>query len=270
MPPIRGYWGDVTSSVDWCEENYVKTIYIAEFYNTISSFVIFLVGEYGAHLNKSNWPAIQFMFRAISIVGIGSVLFHATLKQPMQMLDEVPMLWSALIIFYAMNNIKYGMKSTLWKVFLLSIGFTSTFFAIFTSGNTQFFLFHLCFGTLELISLWLLHTASYELSTKFKNNCNDTAKKMFKTGLLWYLLGAVIWVCDTFYCHKVNGGIRSFLPINLQFHAWWHVFASLGLISFTTLVVIYYYVSSGFEVDVQNHMVVLYKIKKTKLHSHKE
>ena len=33
----EGYWGPVTSSIDWCEENYVQSYYIAEFWNTITN-----------------------------------------------------------------------------------------------------------------------------------------------------------------------------------------------------------------------------------------
>lgn len=32
-----GYWGPVTSTMDWCESNYVVTEYVAEFYNSISN-----------------------------------------------------------------------------------------------------------------------------------------------------------------------------------------------------------------------------------------
>ena len=35
MPPentfIEGFWGDVTSTLDWCEENYVVSAFLAEF-----------------------------------------------------------------------------------------------------------------------------------------------------------------------------------------------------------------------------------------------
>ncbi|RUS17275.1 hypothetical protein BC937DRAFT_90170, partial [Endogone sp. FLAS-F59071] len=36
MEQASGYWGKVTSSVDWCEINYEFSYYIAEFWNTIS------------------------------------------------------------------------------------------------------------------------------------------------------------------------------------------------------------------------------------------
>lgn len=31
MAPTDGYWGKVTSTIDWCEENYVVNRYVAEF-----------------------------------------------------------------------------------------------------------------------------------------------------------------------------------------------------------------------------------------------
>ncbi|KAI8393790.1 uncharacterized protein BYT42DRAFT_18851 [Radiomyces spectabilis] len=31
-----GYWGPITSSVDWCEKNYTHWYYVAEWWNTLS------------------------------------------------------------------------------------------------------------------------------------------------------------------------------------------------------------------------------------------
>jgi dihydroceramidase len=53
-------------------------------------------------------------FALVALLGVGSVMFHASLKWWGQMLDEVPMLWAALTTTYIMledgpsRNGKYG------------------------------------------------------------------------------------------------------------------------------------------------------------------
>ena len=42
MNETEGFWGPVTASIDWCEENYERTPYLAEFWNSISSLFLFL------------------------------------------------------------------------------------------------------------------------------------------------------------------------------------------------------------------------------------
>ena len=42
-----GYWGLPTSTIDWCEQNYAVTPYVAEFFNTVSSLAMVLAGVLG-------------------------------------------------------------------------------------------------------------------------------------------------------------------------------------------------------------------------------
>ncbi|KAB0370882.1 hypothetical protein FD755_017291 [Muntiacus reevesi] len=42
----EGYWGPTTSTLDWCEENYAVTWYIAEFF-LIAQYLILLVPAFG-------------------------------------------------------------------------------------------------------------------------------------------------------------------------------------------------------------------------------
>ncbi|CAG2195512.1 ACER3 [Mytilus edulis] len=37
-----GFWGIPTATIDWCEDNYSVTTYIAEFWNTISNFIFII------------------------------------------------------------------------------------------------------------------------------------------------------------------------------------------------------------------------------------
>ncbi|XP_074633553.1 alkaline ceramidase 3-like isoform X3 [Acropora palmata] len=91
MPPentfIEGFWGDVTSTLDWCEENYVVSAFLAEFWNTISNWVFLIPPAFGAYLSFKNGLEHRYTlsFIALCVVGLGSVCFHATLLYEMQM-----------------------------------------------------------------------------------------------------------------------------------------------------------------------------------------
>ncbi|GFN73998.1 ankyrin repeat and mynd domain-containing protein 1 [Plakobranchus ocellatus] len=91
MAPQMGFWERHTSTIDWCEENYVVTKYIAEFWNTLSNFV--LIGGPFIMLSqcfKNNLERrFVIAFSLISVIGVGSLLFHMTLQYSMQVLFVV-------------------------------------------------------------------------------------------------------------------------------------------------------------------------------------
>lgn len=52
---VPGVWGETTSTIDWCEENYVVSPYIAEWSNTLTNSVFILSAiytTYSAYKNK--------------------------------------------------------------------------------------------------------------------------------------------------------------------------------------------------------------------------
>jgi dihydroceramidase len=54
---------------------------------------------------------IRLLFRLIAgytsliVIGLGSVLFHATLKYEMQLMDEVPMIYGTAVIGYCIFQV---------------------------------------------------------------------------------------------------------------------------------------------------------------------
>jgi len=99
----HGYWGVSTSTVDFCEPNYVHSKYIAEFFNTLSSIPIVLAGANGIYLSYREKLGTELLvcYGILIVVGLGSVAFHATLLRWGQVLDELPMLWGALLFIHA-------------------------------------------------------------------------------------------------------------------------------------------------------------------------
>lgn len=77
-----GYWGSPSSTIDWCEDNYVVSFYIAEFWNTISNVLLILVAIFSYKKAAQQGFEKRFLMQYLAgvVVGIGSACFHGTLR----------------------------------------------------------------------------------------------------------------------------------------------------------------------------------------------
>lgn len=76
-----GIWGSQTSTLNWCEEDYNITPYIAEFINTISNLTFIGLGVMGVRdcLRYGYGSVYVLSYLGYIVVGLGSMAFHATL-----------------------------------------------------------------------------------------------------------------------------------------------------------------------------------------------
>jgi len=82
-PPAQdGYFSPVTSTLNWCEEDYYATIYSAEIVNTLTNLLFVWLAVKGIRNCLQNGHDAIFLvtFVGYATVGTGSFLFHATLK----------------------------------------------------------------------------------------------------------------------------------------------------------------------------------------------
>eukprot|EP01012_Entosiphon_sulcatum_P057986 TRINITY_DN818_c0_g1_i2.p1 TRINITY_DN818_c0_g1~~TRINITY_DN818_c0_g1_i2.p1 ORF type:complete len:319 (+),score=46.92 TRINITY_DN818_c0_g1_i2:24-959(+) len=241
-PPLSGkvgLWGPPTSTIDWCELNYVWSPYIAEFWNTLSSVAMVIVGLAGmfAHWHShsasgrdSGLPEPEQRFRLafflVAIVGVGSILFHMTLQHIPQLLDELPMVWSAVCMAYASledrPTRRFG-KWLPWAMGLYAALVTVVAFVVPEKGvwhNVSRGLILSAFTPSEIYCIY----KAIKFSTL---PAARRIRHLFILGLIFWHLGLVCWVADITLCKHLYT-----LPLGLpnpQLHAYWHLLASSGL-----------------------------------------
>ncbi|XP_059172732.1 alkaline ceramidase 3-like [Physella acuta] len=223
-PVIEGYWGKQTSTLDWCEENYVVNYYVAEFWNTLSNCVMIfapllmvLVGYKEKHEKR-----FIYSFLALTVVGIGSWLFHMTLKYSMQLMDEVPMIWGSSFLIYSsyMMDSKPNKENFMLSCVLVLYCVIVTLVYILINAP----IFHQVSYGIMVFCIVILST-----KTAFTMKCK---RKMHLLGIGFYALGFFLWNVDNIYCSHLRsirehpvGKVSGML---FECHAWWHVFAGLG------------------------------------------
>ena len=102
-----GFWEPHSSSVDFCEPNYLLSEYIAEPHNVWSSLFITVIGMVGFFYgNPLNELSVSAMYIILAVIGLGSAGLHTTLHWFYQSSDEVPMLWQIPIdvLAYALHH----------------------------------------------------------------------------------------------------------------------------------------------------------------------
>ena len=91
-----GFWGPHDALHTFCEESYAVTPLSAEPFNAFGSFCYTAVGV--VNLWRLSKLGLPLSWRAtcgwwsLVIVGLGSSLFHTTMRYHMELMDEIPML----------------------------------------------------------------------------------------------------------------------------------------------------------------------------------
>lgn len=213
------------ASLKWCENKYMISPFIAEFWNTItglflclSSFLFYknnkkLTGKLNSYLFQAN--------NTLFIVGIGTMFFHGTLLYIFQLFDEIPMLLMTFDYMYILLTITnsnylyvYYMKYFLSFIIIVSYWISPTFHII---------TFFTAFTTNVCIIILLLD----KIPSKYK--CSSTITKSYYL-LVTGISVLLIWVTDSLFCKYVQ---------HFYLHSIWHIVTSILNYLFNDLIKIY-------------------------------
>jgi len=230
MAPVdvdEGFWGKPTSLIDWCEENYVVTTYIAEFWNTISNVIMIIPPLIFAYQAKKEGLERRYFWLQLTVllVGIGSWLFHMTLRYGMQITDELPMvIGSCFFIYTLFENCEPSGETN----YPLALGLF--FYSFFASCVYLFVKDPVFFQT--IYGLTVVATVARALyNIKYLNPCRQVWYLYF-TSLGSYLFAFFLWNVDQIFCQDlrhIRVGLQSIsflLAPFSQLHALWHILAA--------------------------------------------
>lgn len=251
------FWGVVDSEFDWCECNYELSPYVAEPFNSITSAAYPAGAAYAWRmhhkLSLSRWH--KLMLSVTAIMGVGSVIFHGTLRYWAQLLDELPLYAMAILAAAALRQraqrsdgvqplfagwclvlasvlIFSGRESALHVFFrgTMTVSFSIAFIYIFTTGTS----------------------AAQEVDAKRSTTDGDV---LIRYTIMSFACAVVCWIADIVGCRELQA-----LPFGLpypQLHAFgWHFGTCFGLLQLFCLMLLHQHsVRDGFEATV--HWVCL-------------
>ncbi|CEP25083.1 YDC1 [Cyberlindnera jadinii] len=225
-----GYWDKVTSTIDWCEENYVVSPYVAEAMNTLSNSVFILLAVFAVYSSVKNKHEIRFAIISLGfmLVGVGSWLFHMTLKYEFQLLDELPMIYATCVPMWSIFS--EGRDSTTSVVILLTVIFSANLLTAIYMYFKDPTIHQVAYAIMNVIIV----LKSYLLTEE--NVHDERAKKnLFRTmglGIAIFLSGYFLWNMDVHFCDSWID-LRRFLGMPYGFffelHSWWHILTGTGV-----------------------------------------
>jgi len=185
------YWGKRDATIYFYEEPYVKSNYIAEYYNSLSGFIYTLVGIYFLRTR------IHKMAQTLIVLGIGTVALHSTQRWYGQWIDELSMLYLSFQSIQYLRSKENKTTSVIWIPLGLSI---------YTQSYN--FIFILLFTICQIYILFILKKPTPKKNYEMQAYIYNIIYKYV------FLFSTIIWMIE----HSGYDSTDSY-----HLHAWWHI-----------------------------------------------
>lgn len=179
-----------------CEENYAYTRWVAEFWNTLSSVPIVLCGA------VATFNAVRFGYEPrflipsvlLTLVGVGSVLFHGTLLYGGQALDELAMISCATSLLYVVLETE-AVPRRKWLAPAL-LAYNTAFTVVYLTLPSQAY-----FSFFVLTFIALCCTAFYQACQLYRRTVDSRLRPLFWLGAGVFLGSFLfLWIPDNLFC----------------------------------------------------------------------
>jgi dihydroceramidase len=240
----------LSSSINFCEEDFFDSKYVAEPANAMSSLTTYcplaLLGLFGpasAEYSSKTASNKRFSLACISIlaIGLGSFWLHSSLTASAQGGDELPMLWYvgivAFMAFDCILDIREQKKKHQTNRWLIFFGIVSSVAATWTYvfNREDWIIFYAMFSIYCIVILIGVATLSFSDLNRYgdADSFRGNILLPLMSCTLWvYLVASTIWLSEMVYCHDVTIDKRwgdTIAPWlwNRAVHPAWHCTSAL-------------------------------------------
>ncbi|KAK3298913.1 ceramidase [Chaetomium fimeti] len=234
-----GFWGDQTSTLNWCEEDYNISFYCAEVVNTVTNLVFIWLGAKGLRnvLAYAHSRVFVLAFLGYVVVGLGSMAFHTTLKYEMQLADELPMIYTVCIMGFA--TFSYRRPAKVQALIAAGMIGLAVFITVYYLVAKDPVFHQVAYGILTATTIFrgfyvMERHLRPKLSQRNPAECGRYMRGMYTlslTGILMFLAGFLLWNMDNIYCHNLTATKKQIMlpwSVILEGHGWWHILTGLG------------------------------------------
>lgn len=240
---------NLSSSINFCENDFVRSQYVAEPANSMSSLTTFCpLALLGLHLlpkqltMRGSEGRLRFTLAYLSLllIGLGSFWLHSELTATAQAGDELPMLWHVgSLAFITADCLLHNRSTDKHRTSLWLVGFSCITSIVATLtyvfNREDFFIFN------SMVTSYVVMVLGGEAMLLFSDLSKFGDSDMFRGTVLlpifscniWvYLSASFLWVSEMLYCHDAITDMRwgsIVFPwiFDRAIHAGWHCTSSL-------------------------------------------
>ncbi|XXH01641.1 hypothetical protein Hte_008001 [Hypoxylon texense] len=214
----------------FCEEDYVVSIYVAEFINSLTNFAyVYFALRYmyarGPRGSRGIFaPRTDFMSISLLVLGVCSFLFHASLRQTLQFADELGMLLLAWALLQGLLTGRRPEGSDRLVNVILAIVFP--LFGAFYVWTGKI-IYHASAFILMVVFMTIRgHHLFYFRQPAFPADRLNVWRAGGRKALALLIVGYILWNIDLELCAELRSLRESVgLPWAWLFelHGWWHI-----------------------------------------------
>mmetsp|Transcript_14228 Transcript_14228/g.30394 ORF Transcript_14228/g.30394 Transcript_14228/m.30394 type:complete len:319 (+) Transcript_14228:130-1086(+) len=249
-----GYWEPHTSSIDFCETNYLHTTTIVEPHNVWSSLLgLTLVGILGIYYgNPTRETRFGLIYFILAMIGIGSACLHASLHWAFQSSDELPMIYLIVGGVYAVLEVDSPMGEPRYPSvakYLVMLSCVNT--AIYYRFQHLYIIFIATFSAMLVLIMYHHIQIAWRLYTENRDDDDDEMRKRSKRSrrssshyknnaislrfYIWHYIAFLfvalpIWCLDQFHCGLLLP-LYNNLPLmakGMTLHVVWHILSGIA------------------------------------------